>query len=54
MFNYLLLVIVGFLWGATNPLIKIGSKGIESIKCDGQIKQIFMMIFYDNNCSCTL
>lgn len=46
MFNYFLLVLVGVLWGATNPLIKIGSKGIESIKCDGQFKQVFMEFKY--------
>lgn len=46
MFNYLLLVLVGILWGTTNPLIKLGSKGIESIKYDGQIKQIFMEFKY--------
>ncbi|KAJ9599334.1 hypothetical protein L9F63_010201 [Diploptera punctata] len=27
------LVAVGVLWGATNPLIKKGSSGIETVKC---------------------
>lgn len=35
-------VIVGFLWGATNPLIKRGSTGIDQIKADTKIKNIFL------------
>lgn len=33
------LTLVAFLWGATNPLIKQGSHGIEKIKEDHAIKQ---------------
>ncbi|KAH8280529.1 hypothetical protein KR018_009340, partial [Drosophila ironensis] len=29
------LLAVGFLWGATNPFIRLGSKGIEAVKDTG-------------------
>ncbi|XP_064607194.1 transmembrane protein 234 homolog [Liolophura sinensis] len=33
------LTVVAFLWGATNPLIKLGSQGIEKIKENNAVKQ---------------
>ncbi len=35
-------VIVGVLWGATNPLIRRGSKGIEEIKHSNRIIQFIL------------
>lgn len=35
-------VLVGFLWGATNPLIKRGSVGIDSIEANNKITKIFL------------
>lgn len=34
-------VIVGFLWGATNPLIKRGSTGIQNIQTDSKLKNFY-------------
>ncbi|XP_018328957.1 transmembrane protein 234 homolog isoform X2 [Agrilus planipennis] len=36
------LILVGILWGATNPLIKRGSKGIVHIKGNNKIKQLLL------------
>lgn len=35
-------VAVGFLWGATNPLIKRGSVGIDRIKADNKILKFLL------------
>lgn len=35
-------VVVGFLWGATNPLIKRGSIGIDAIEANNKIHRIFL------------
>lgn len=35
-------VVVGFLWGATNPLIKRGSIGIDAIEANNKIHKIFL------------
>lgn len=35
-------ILVGLLWGATNPLLKKGSKGIESIKHESRVLQFVM------------
>lgn len=40
--SILALVVVAFFWGATNPFLKLGSKGIENIKSDSKIKQFFL------------
>lgn len=37
-------IIVGFLWGATNPLIKRGSIGIDSIQASNKLTKIFLEI----------
>ncbi|KAJ6647309.1 Transmembrane protein 234 like [Pseudolycoriella hygida] len=44
--NYLLLVAVAFLWGATNPLIRRGSAGVENIKSGTAIKQFVAEIIF--------
>lgn len=33
------LLIVGAMWGCTNPLMKIGSKGVSDIHKDSKIMQ---------------
>lgn len=38
------LIIVGFLWGATNPLIKCGSAGIQQIDTDNKFRRIYLEI----------
>ena len=38
------LVCVAALWGATNPLIKEGGRGIETIKKDGAVWQFLAEI----------
>lgn len=35
-------VVVGFLWGATNPLIKRGSIGFDAIEANNKIHKIFL------------
>lgn len=35
-------VVVGFLWGATNPLIKRGSVGIDAIVADNKFTRILL------------
>lgn len=35
-------VVVGFLWGATNPLIKRGSVGIDAIEANSKIAKILL------------
>lgn len=35
-------VAVGFLWGATNPLIKRGSVGIEAIEADTRLRKLLL------------
>jgi len=45
MFYILLsLISVGLLWGATNPFIKIGSRGIQNVKADTKLKKILLEI----------
>lgn len=41
-----LLVAVAFLWGATNPLIRRGSVGVEDIKEATVIRQFFGELFF--------
>lgn len=40
-YQYIQFAVVGLLWGATNPLIKRGSKGIDSVKSDSKLLRIF-------------
>ncbi|GLH01878.1 Transmembrane protein 234 homolog [Gryllus bimaculatus] len=40
------MVLVSFLWGATNPLIKKGSSGVNKIKCDNCILQFLSEIHF--------
>lgn len=42
--NYILLVITALCWGITNVLIKQGSSGINKVKADGRIAQIWQEI----------
>lgn len=35
-------VAVGFLWGATNPLIKRGSVGIDAIEADTKLQKLLL------------
>ncbi|XP_037952834.1 transmembrane protein 234 homolog [Teleopsis dalmanni] len=42
MLNILLLVIVGLLWGATNPFIRLGSQGIEQINTGSKWKNLLL------------
>eukprot|EP01132_Coremiostelium_polycephalum_P004925 gene4925-6139_t len=44
--NVLSLILVGFIWGATNPLIKRGSEGVSSVKKDNFILQIIYEFIY--------
>lgn len=37
-------VIVGFLWGATNPLIRRGSIGVDDIRANSKFQKIFLEI----------
>ncbi|KAK3592867.1 hypothetical protein CHS0354_004088 [Potamilus streckersoni] len=40
------LTVVAVLWGATNPFIKRGSKGIEQIQRDNAIQQFFAELWF--------
>ena len=40
------LVIVAGLWGATNPFIKRGSKGIEKVKSSSAVGQFFAELWF--------
>lgn len=40
----LTLVLVGFLWGATNPLIRSGSTGVDQITADTKFKKLYLEI----------
>lgn len=40
------LVLVAILWGATNPFIKRGSKGIENVKGNSLTKQFLLELKY--------
>ncbi|KAL4235975.1 hypothetical protein ACF0H5_004363 [Mactra antiquata] len=40
------LVTVAFFWGATNPFIKRGSKGIETIQSSSPLKQFFAELWF--------
>ncbi|KAF2898019.1 hypothetical protein ILUMI_08160 [Ignelater luminosus] len=40
------LVSVAFLWGATNPFIKRGSKSITKVKADNPVKQFLLELKY--------
>ncbi|XP_055705108.1 transmembrane protein 234 homolog [Phlebotomus papatasi] len=42
--NVVSLVLVGFLWGATNPLIKKGSQGIQHVEANSKIQKLFLEI----------
>uniref|UniRef100_A0A6B2E8E0 Putative conserved secreted protein n=1 Tax=Phlebotomus kandelakii TaxID=1109342 RepID=A0A6B2E8E0_9DIPT len=44
MWNVASLVLVGLLWGATNPFIKRGSQGIQHVKSSSKIKKLFLEI----------
>lgn len=39
-----LLVLVGLMWGMTNPFIKTGSKGFSEIKANSKLQQIVLEI----------
>ena len=41
-----LLVMVAILWGATNPFLKKGSRGVESVQHNSRIKQTFYEVLY--------
>lgn len=43
---YFCLILVAFLWGGTNPLIKAGSQNIVKIHCESQIEQYFREIIF--------
>lgn len=45
-YHYASLVLVGFLWGATNPLIKRGTTGIRSIQASNLIRKFLLEIKY--------
>lgn len=45
-YNYIALVLVGFLWGATNPLIKLGSVGIDNVQTNGRAPKILQEILF--------
>lgn len=40
------LIVVAGLWGATNPFIKSGSKGIESIKASTPVRQFVAELLF--------
>lgn len=42
MVQNIVFVVVGFLWGATNPLIKRGSVGIDAIEANNKITKILL------------
>lgn len=42
----MLLVAVAFLWGATNPLIRRGSVGVEDVKRATVIKQFLAEVYF--------
>lgn len=44
LYQNIALVVVGFLWGATNPLIKSGSAGIQEIHTDNKFRKIILEI----------
>lgn len=44
MVHSLWLIAVAVLWGATNPLMKKGSAGIENISCSSRIVQLLMEV----------
>lgn len=40
------LVLVGILWGATNPLMKVGAEGIEKVRGSSYLQQFFNEISF--------
>lgn len=42
--NYSFLIITAFCWGVTNVLIKQGSSGINTVKADNRLTQVFLEI----------
>ncbi|GAM26794.1 hypothetical protein SAMD00019534_099690 [Acytostelium subglobosum LB1] len=44
--NALSLVLVGIIWGCTNPLIKRGSEGVSAIKKEGALHQFIAEFIY--------
>lgn len=44
--QYTSLIAVGFLWGATNPLIKCGTSGIRNIQANNLVTKFLMEIKY--------
>lgn len=40
------LVLVGFLWGATNPLIRRGSAGVDKVAADSAVKKFIYEILF--------
>ncbi|XP_059622591.1 transmembrane protein 234 homolog [Phlebotomus argentipes] len=44
MWNALSLILVGLLWGATNPFIKKGSQGIQKVEANSRIKKLLLEI----------
>jgi len=46
MYEVVSLVVVAFLWGATNPLIKRGSIDITKVKADNSFKQFLLELKY--------
>ncbi|KAF2070779.1 hypothetical protein CYY_007911 [Polysphondylium violaceum] len=46
LYNILSLILVGFIWGGTNPLIKRGAVGVNQVKKDNAILQIIYEFIY--------
>ncbi|XP_055692140.1 transmembrane protein 234 homolog [Lutzomyia longipalpis] len=44
MWNAVSLVLVGLLWGATNPFIKKGSQGIQHVNSNSKIRKFLLEI----------
>ncbi|KAN0036385.1 hypothetical protein ACTFIV_001677 [Dictyostelium citrinum] len=45
-YNIISLLLVGFIWGGTNPLIKRGSEGVSKVKKDNFLSQIVYEFVY--------
>jgi len=39
-------VLVGALWGCTNPLIKKGSSGVQNVKSSNRVFQFFKELYF--------
>lgn len=46
LYQYASLVLVGFFWGATNPLIKRGTTGIHNIQSNGLVHKFLLEMQY--------